>query len=137
MAIQATHHTEFVLREMSHVAAEGIVSIPNFGRWTHAVSLLTGRMPVSREIPYQWYDTPNLHMATIKDFESLLARLGLVVTQRAYFLHGRRITTLADLRATQAVFRFRGRGEPASAGAAAAPTPAAVPASASGLVGAR
>ena len=69
MAIQATHRTEKVLREMSEVAAEGIVSFPNFGHWFHIWSILLGRMPVTREMPYQWYDTPNLHLTTIQDFE--------------------------------------------------------------------
>ena len=72
MAIQATHRTEKVLREMSEVAAEGIVSFPNFGHWFHIWSILLGRMPVTRQMPYQWYDTPNLHLTTIKDFEDLL-----------------------------------------------------------------
>ena len=75
MAIQATHRTEKVLREMSEVAAEGIVSFPNFGHWFHIWSILLGRMPVTRQMPYQWYDTPNLHLTTIKDFEDLLKRL--------------------------------------------------------------
>ena len=60
------HQTERVLREMSDVGVEGIVSFPNFGHWSHAWSILRGRMPVSRELPYQWYDTPNLHLTTIR-----------------------------------------------------------------------
>ena len=107
MAVQATHRTEQVLAEMSEVAAEGIVSIPNFGHWYHAWSILRGRMPVSREMPYQWYNTPNLHLATVRDFEDLLAKLGLVITQRAFLADGQSVRWLPGLRSTQAIYRFR------------------------------
>jgi methionine biosynthesis protein MetW len=107
MAIQATQHTERVLREMSQVGLEGIVSFPNFGHWTHAVSILRGRMPMSREMPYQWYDTPNLHLSTPLDFEDLLDKLGLVVTRRGYMANGQSIGFLPGLRCTQAIYRFR------------------------------
>ena len=107
MAIQATHKTEHVLREMSGVGREGIVSFPNFGHWYHAWSILRGRMPVSREMPYHWYDTPNLHLATVRDFEDFLAKLGLRVTARAFLADGQPVTVLPALRATQAIYRFR------------------------------
>jgi methionine biosynthesis protein MetW len=107
MAIQATHDTERVLREMSEVGAEGIVSLPNFGHWTHALSLLRGRMPVSRELPFQWYDTPNLHMATLTDFEALLDALGMVIIDRCFLANGRPVGLFPNLRATQGIYRFR------------------------------
>jgi methionine biosynthesis protein MetW len=107
MAIQATAKTEKVLREMSEVAREGVVSFPNFGHWYHAWSILRGRMPVSREMPYQWYDTPNLHLATIPDFEAFLGKLGLHITGRAFLADGAPVNVLAGLRATQAIYRFR------------------------------
>ena len=109
MAIQATHRTEDVLRDMSLVGREGVVSFPNFGHWFHAWSLIRGRMPVSHEMPYQWYDTPNLHLATLRDFEDLLARLGLVITARAFLANGRPVRALAGWRATQAIYRFARR----------------------------
>jgi methionine biosynthesis protein MetW len=109
MAIQATHQTERVLREMSRLGAEGIVSFPNFGHWSHAWSILKGRMPVSREMPYQWYDTPNLHLSTLKDFEDFLARLGLAITRRGFLADGRPIGRWPGLRATQAIYSFRVR----------------------------
>ena len=107
MAIQATHKTEHVLREMSGVGREGIVSFPNFGHWYHAWSILRGRMPVSREMPYHWYDTPNLHLATVRDFEDFLAKLGLVITARAFLANGKPVSVLPGLRSTQAIYRFR------------------------------
>ena len=107
MAIQATHQTEQVLREMSRIARVGIVSFPNFGHWYHAWSILRGRMPVSREMPYEWFNTPNLHLATVRDFEDFLGRLGLVITGRAFLADGERVKWLPSQRATQAIYRFR------------------------------
>lgn len=127
MAIQATHETERVLREMSEVGAEGIVSLPNFGHWTHAWSLLRGHMPVSRELPYQWYDTPNLHMATVADFEAFLARLGMQITARAFLANGRPVRALASLRATQALYRFRRAGATSRAAGPAPTDPGPAP----------
>ncbi|MFN5509915.1 MAG: methionine biosynthesis protein MetW [Burkholderiales bacterium] len=109
MAIQATKNTEQVLREMSQIGTTGIVSFPNFGHWSHAWSILRGRMPVSSEMPYQWYDTPNLHLATPLDFEELIAQLGLKVTQRALLANGKPVGWLAAQRATQAIYRFCAR----------------------------
>lgn len=106
MAIQATHRTADVLRDMSRVARECVVSFPNFGHWRHAWSLLRGRMPMSSEMPYQWYDTPNLHLATPRDFEDLLGSLGLVVRARAFLADGQPVAGLAGWRATQAIYRF-------------------------------
>lgn len=119
MAIQSTHRTEYVLREMSEVGTEGIVSFPNFGHWYHVWSILRGRMPVSREMPYQWYNTPNLHLATLRDFEDLMGTLGLEIVDAAFLADGRPVSAFAILRATQAIYRFRRRG-----GADATPAPA-------------
>ena len=63
-------------------------------------------MPVSREMPYQWYDTPNLHLATMRDFEDLLGKLGLRILERAFLADGQPVSLLPSLRATQAIYRF-------------------------------
>ena len=105
--LQAMHDAEGVLREMGRVGREGIVSFPNFGHWRHALSLLGGHMPVTREIPYQWYDTPNIHLCTPKDFEILAAKCGFTILRRSLLADGREVGLLPDLRATMAVYRFR------------------------------
>jgi len=107
--LQAMHNVEGILREMARVARQGVVSFPNFGHWRHAVSLFAGRMPVTRQIPYQWYDTPNIHLCTLKDFEILAARVGLVITGRSVLAEGRAVAVLPALRATLAVYRFETR----------------------------
>jgi methionine biosynthesis protein MetW len=107
--LQAMRNVEAILREMVRVGARGIVSFPNFGNWRHILALFAGHMPVSPEIPYQWYDTPNIHLCTPKDFELLAARIGLRITDRALLSGGRTVGALADLRATVAVYRFEKR----------------------------
>ncbi len=104
--LQSMHHTEHILREMARVAREGIVSFPNFGYWPHGLSILRGRMPVGGHLPYQWYDTPNIHLCTLQDFERLAEQLGLPVLERATFKDGREISVLPHWRSTLAVYRF-------------------------------
>jgi methionine biosynthesis protein MetW len=104
--LQAMRQTEAVLHEMTRVGRQGIVSFPNFGHWRHLMSLLGGRMPVSPQMPYQWYDTPNVHLCTPRDFEILAARLGLVITGRALLTNGRPVGVLPNLRSKLAVYRF-------------------------------
>ncbi|MGE5337142.1 MAG: methionine biosynthesis protein MetW [Gemmatimonadota bacterium] len=104
--LQAMHRVEDVLREMARVARHGIVSFPNFGHWRHALSLLGGHMPVTKSIPYQWYDTPNIHLCTPKDFEILAAKLGYAIKQRALLADGDPVEFAPHLRAELAVYRF-------------------------------
>jgi len=104
--LQSMHHTEHILREMARVAHYGIVSFPNFGYWPHGWSILSGRMPVTGEMPYQWYDTPNIHLCTLKDFEDLAASLNLRITHLATFNGDREIKVLPGWRSTLAVYRF-------------------------------
>jgi methionine biosynthesis protein MetW len=104
--LQAVRDAEAMLTEMARVARQGIVSFPNFGHWRHALALLRGHMPVTPEIPYQWYDTPNIHLCTLRDFEILAARVGLRVLGRAVLARGRPVHFAPALRATLAVYRF-------------------------------
>ena len=81
--LQATHRPALVLHEMMRVGKVGIVSFPNFGHWRLRWSLAArGRMPASRSLPYHWYDTPNIHLCTIRDFETLLAHEDLRTIRR-------------------------------------------------------
>jgi methionine biosynthesis protein MetW len=80
--IQTLRHPELVLLGMARIGRQLIVSVPNFGLLQHRLMLLRGRMPMSRELPYSWYDTPNLRFTTLVDLEDLFAKLGLVIVQR-------------------------------------------------------
>jgi methionine biosynthesis protein MetW len=82
-ALQAVHFPDQVLEEMLRIGREGIVTFPNFGQWRCRVHLLSrGRMPVSRFLPYNWYDTPNIHFCTVRDFETLCLDRGIRILGR-------------------------------------------------------
>ena len=104
--LQSMHHTEHILREMARVARYGIVSFPNFGYWPHGWSILRGTMPVTGEMPYQWFDTPNIHLCTLKDFESLARAHQLSITHLATFNGKKEVKLLPGWRSTLAVYRF-------------------------------
>ena len=105
-ALQATHETRRVLSEIGEIGKECIVSIPNFGHWSHLISLLRGRMPVNPRLPYAWYNTPNLHFATVNDFEDFLTQLGFKIKDRAYLDEDKKISWFPNLRSTLALYRF-------------------------------
>ena len=104
--LQAMKHTEDIVREILRVGREGIVSFPNFGYWRHRLQVLRGHMPVSGALPYQWYDTPNVHLCTIGDFDRFCAEHGVRVIERAVLTDGRPVTFAANLLGALAVYRF-------------------------------
>lgn len=106
-ALQMMKDVEGVLRDISRVGREAIVSFPNFAYWPHRVALLRGRMPVSKSLPYDWYDTPNLRCATIKDFEELANEVGLEVIECVALQDGQPVSFLPNWRGSLAVFRLR------------------------------
>jgi methionine biosynthesis protein MetW len=106
-SLQMMQHVEPLLRDIVRVGNEAIVSFPNFAYWPHRVALIKGRMPVSKSLPYQWYDTPNVRCATIYDFEELAAECGLEVLERVALVNGKPVSFLPNLRGSLAVFRLR------------------------------
>ena len=105
--LQAVHRTELILREMLRVGKEGIVTFPNFGYWQHRVDILRGRMPVSEDLPYQWYDTPNIHLCTLKDFENFCAGLAVKITERMVLTRGQQVYWRANFFGALAVYRVK------------------------------
>jgi methionine biosynthesis protein MetW len=108
-SLQMMQHVEALLRDIVRVGSEAIVSFPNFAYWPHRVALLKGRMPVSRSLPYQWYDTPNVRCATIYDFKELAEECGLEVLECVALAEGEPVSFLPNLRGSLAVFRLRKR----------------------------
>ena len=108
-SLQMMKHVEDTLREIARVGQEAIVSFPNFGYWPHRTALLRGRMPVSKSLPYQWYDTPNVRCATIYDFADLAREVGLEVLECVALHEGRPVRILPNWRGSLAVFRLRRR----------------------------
>ena len=104
--LQHLRNTEHMLRETARVGRIGIVSFPNFAHWPNRVRVASGRMPVTKTLPYQWYDTPNIRVGTHADFEVLARRTGLVVTDSFGLHDGRIVRRWPNLLASVAVFRF-------------------------------
>jgi len=105
--LQAMRRFDLILREMLRVGREGIVTFPNFGYWRHRIDILRGRMPVSEKLPYQWYDTPNIHLCTVKDFEDLCAKVGAKILDEQVLHEGSIVTVLPNLFGSLGVFRFK------------------------------
>ena len=105
--LQATRHTEALIREMLRVGREGIVSFPNFGYWRNRLNVLLGNMPVSRDLPYQWYDTPNVHLCTLHDFEMFCDRYRVAILERRVMTGEREVSLLPNLLGSTAVYRFQ------------------------------
>jgi len=109
--LQAIRHTERIVNEMLRVGREGIVTFPNFGYWRPRLQVLLGNMPVSKDLPYEWYNTPNIHLFTIDDFENFCARHRIRILERSVMADGRLVTWMPNLRGSLAVYRFN-RADP-------------------------
>jgi len=104
--LQHLRNTEKMLRETARVGRSGIVSFPNFAHWPNRLQVAAGRMPVTRVLPYQWYDTPNIRVGTFADFEVLARKDGLRILDAFGIQDGVAIHRWPNLRASVAVFRF-------------------------------
>lgn len=112
LTLQAMQCPDLLLKEMLRVGTEGIVTFPNFGNWRGRVQLaLGGRMPVTKTLPNTWYNTPNIHLCTIKDFENLCHQLGFKILERRAVDQdhesGLGLKMLPNLLAQIALYRFR------------------------------
>lgn len=105
--LQATRHTEPLMQEMLRVGREGIVSFPNFGYWRNRMNILQGNMPVSEDLPYQWYDTPNIHLCTLHDFETFCHDNKMTILDRRVMTGDSEIKLLPNLLGSTAVYRFK------------------------------
>jgi methionine biosynthesis protein MetW len=111
--IQAMRNSETIIREMLRVGREGIVTFPNFGYWKNRVEVLRGRMPVSDNLPYEWFDTPNVHLCAIADFERFCGERGIRILERKVLTNGKAVTALPNLLGALAVYHFgNGRAKP-------------------------
>jgi methionine biosynthesis protein MetW len=104
--LQHLRNTERMLRETARVGRQGIVSFPNFAHWPNRMSVMRGRMPVTKTLPYQWYDTPNIRVGTFADFEVLAQRNGLRIRDSFGLNGGQPVRRWPNLLASVAVFSF-------------------------------
>lgn len=116
LTLQSVKYPDRLLQEMLRVGREGVVTFPNFGHWQARLQLaLGGRMPVSRTLPNEWYNTPNIHLCTLRDFETLCRRLGIEVLEGHAVNHEHRtslgLRLLPNFLGEIALYRFRRRAD--------------------------
>ena len=107
--LQAVHQTEKIVKEMLRVGRQAIVTFPNFGYWRNRWQILAGRMPVSKTLPYQWYDTPNVHLCTINDFEDFCHAHNVQILEREILTRGNKVELLPNWLGNLAVYRIQSR----------------------------
>jgi methionine biosynthesis protein MetW len=107
--LQNLRNTQHMLRETARVGRIGIVSFPNFAHWPNRLRVAVGRMPVTKALPYEWYDTPNIRVGTYADFEVLARKEGLRVIDAFGIEAGRPVRRWPNLRASVALFKFERR----------------------------
>jgi methionine biosynthesis protein MetW len=107
--LQNLRNAEKMLLETARVGRTGVVSFPNFAHWPNRLQVLGGRMPVTKTLPYQWYDTPNIRVGTFADFATLADKNGLRVEQAFGIHQGAKVDFLPNWRASTAVFKFVGK----------------------------
>ena len=104
--LQHLRNAETMLVETARVGRAGVVAFPNFAHWPNRLSIARGRMPVTKRLPYQWYDTPNIRVGTFKDFGVLATKNRLAILDAFGLQDGREVRILPNARAGTAVFKF-------------------------------
>ncbi len=105
--LQAMHKTEEIVQEMLRVGREIIVTFPNFGYWRNRLQIISGNMPVSKTLPYQWYDTPNVHLCTINDFDRFCKNHKISILERKVITDGDEVSFMPNLLGNLAMYRLR------------------------------
>lgn len=104
--LQSIVHIEKILAEMNRVGKNIIVTFPNFGYWKNRLQILNGQMPVSKELPYQWYNTPNVHLCTINDFKELCSRKKYKIQHELFLTNNKKISLAPNFFASLALFKI-------------------------------
>ena len=104
--LQAMRNGERIIREMLRVGREGILTFPNFGYWRNRMHVVRGRMPLSENLPYQWFDTPNIHLCTLDDFERFCSERSIRIIERKVLTDGRSVTVMPNLLGALAIYHF-------------------------------
>ena len=106
--LQAMHNTEEIVQEMLRVGREIIVTFPNFGYWRNRIQIASGgHMPVSKDLPYQWFDTPNVHLCTINDFDKFCKNYKISVIERKVITDGHEVNFMPNLLGNLAMYRLK------------------------------
>lgn len=105
--LQHLRNAEVMLVETARVGRIGIVVFPNFAHWPNRLAVLRGRMPVTKALPYQWYDTPNIRVGTLRDFATLALKNQLKIIDQFGLQNGQEIRFWPNARASRAVFKLQ------------------------------
>ena len=105
--LQNLRNTEVMLRETARVGRTAIVAFPNFAHWPNRLAVLRGRMPVTKVLPYQWYDTPNIRVGTLRDFRALALKNSLCILDEFGLQEGRQVRFWPNALASRAVFKLQ------------------------------
>jgi len=105
--LQHLRNAEVMLRETVRVGRTGILTFPNFAHWPNRVSILNGRMPVTKRLPYEWYDTPNIRVGTFADFAQLASKNHLKILDSFGLQEGQEVRLWPNLMAGTAVFKLQ------------------------------
>jgi len=107
--LQAMHHTEAIVLDMLRVGKEIIVTFPNFGYWRNRIQITMGQMPVSKTLPYQWYDTPNVHLCTINDFDEFCRNHNIEILERRVITDGKEVSFMPNVLGSLAMYRLKAK----------------------------
>ncbi len=105
--LQAMHNTEGIVHEMLRVGSEAIVTFPNFGYWRNRLQIMSGNMPVSEHLPYEWYNTPNVHLCTIHDFNQLCIDNNIAIIERKVITNGHEVKLMPNWFGNLAMYRLK------------------------------
>ncbi|MFM7341613.1 MAG: methionine biosynthesis protein MetW [Betaproteobacteria bacterium] len=105
--LQHLRNTEVMLRETARVGRTALVAFPNFAHWPNRLAVMRGRMPVTKVLPYQWYDTPNIRVGTLRDFRALALKNQLRILDEFGLQEGRVVRWWPNARASRAVFKLQ------------------------------
>ena len=104
--IQSMNHIEEIIHEMMRVGKEVIITFPNFGYWKNRFQIMQGNMPVSDELPYKWFETPNIHLCTIQDFDNLCKENKIKVEQRLILTDKKSVNFYPNLFGALALYKL-------------------------------
>jgi methionine biosynthesis protein MetW len=104
--LQAIVNIEKIMDEMKRVAKNIIVSFPNFGYWKNRLQILNGKMPKSSDLPHEWYNTPNIHLCTVKDFYDLCEKKRLIIEDQLFLSENQPIKYFSNLRGSIGIFKL-------------------------------
>lgn len=104
--LQAVKNTEQIIDEMIRVGKEVIITFPNFGFWQQRVDIMFGKMPISDELPYEWYNSPNFHFCTVDDFERFCDHKNIKITSKIHIHEGQIVDFMPNLFSSLAIYRF-------------------------------